>query len=120
MHVGRSSYLVVGPMVLCTVTSGCRDRAAPAVPPAPQTSATSASVATELGRENKETRLYAGAVANLLGDGARYLVVGGYKSGGAGRAADVAVYKQSDAVWSLQWQSTWQGAKESTVRNVSI
>jgi hypothetical protein len=121
------------------LASGCRDKSehtppatsstspapvASVVPATTPSAATSASVVSELGTDEKETRLYSGAAANLLGDGVSYLVVGGYTSGGNGRAADVAVYKQEAAdaggAWSLQWQSAWQGAREVMVRNVAV
>lgn len=118
----------VAPGCTCSKTDPAPTSSAPSAPAASATpsaaassTASAATVMAEPGRDEKETRLYSGAAANLLGDGVSFLVVGGYTSGAAeGRAADVSVYKKDGTAWTLQWQTTWQGAREVLVRNVAV
>jgi hypothetical protein len=70
--------------------------------------------------ESGETRLFAGGVADLDGDGALELVAGGFSTRDTGRRSTVIAYRQRGELWVPLAEAGWDGGAGSLVRNVEI
>jgi len=79
-----------------------------------------ATVVREERSENGETRLYAGGVADLDGDGTLELIAGGFSSQDKGRRSTLLAYRQRGDTWTPLTEAGWDGGDGSTVRNVEL
>ena len=79
-----------------------------------------AEVVREEASGKGETRLYAGGVADLDGDGALELIAGGFSARDQGRRSTLLAYRQGGRTWSPLAEAGWDGGEGSTVRNVEI
>jgi hypothetical protein len=87
---------------------------------APPPDAATASVIAEVGRGAAETRLYSAEVADLRGDGEKFLVMGGFTGDSEGRASQVPVFARGEGGWTQRYEARWEGGPASTVRNVAV
>jgi hypothetical protein len=81
---------------------------------------TRATVVREESSAQGETRLYAGGVADLDGDGTLELVAGGFSAEAKGRRSTVLVYRQHGDAWEPLAEAGWDDGEGSTVRNVQV
>ena len=79
-----------------------------------------ANVVREETSAGGETRLYAGAVGDLDGDGTPELVVVGFSAEVAGHRSTILVYRRQGDAWEPVTEGGWDDGAGSTLRDVQI
>lgn len=67
-----------------------------------------------------ETRLFAGGVADLDGDGTLELIAGGFATTTGGRRLTLRAYHRDGARWDVVAEAGWDGGAGSLIRNVAL
>lgn len=108
------------------VSIGCGRSSDPPAPspgsaaPAAPAQQRAAEVVREESSGAGETRLFAGSVADLDGNGTLELVAGGFFTAKHGRRSTVLVYEQQGDGWVPMTEGSWNASAGSTIRNIEI